>query len=201
MNKKSTFIFLIFGIPFLLGIGILGYWYLTMQVEKQVLLPSYGTAPDFSLVSEDHQDISRNNLMTKVSIIDFIFTECAGTCPMMSSKMSELQTSLSNDPHVQFISFSVDPETDTPEVLSEYAKQYNAKKGTWIFLTGNKQSIYDLTKQGFHLGLDIEGDNAIIHSQKFVLVDSHAVIRGYYDSEDEEAMKNLIRDARILANN
>ena len=118
---------------------------------------------------------------------------------MMSTKMSELQARFKDDPHIVFVSFSVDPETDTPDLLTQYAKQYGAIKGKWIFLTGNKDSIYSLTKQGFHLGLDIEGENTIIHSQKFVLVDHHGSMRGYYDSEDAEAMKDLVRDAEILS--
>ena len=200
-RKKTLFIASIFGIPLTLGVAILGYWYFTMRMEKKVLLPVYGPVPEFTLTSEDNRQVSQNGFKRKVSIVDFIFTTCSGTCPMMSMKMSELQTTLANDPLVQFISFSVDPETDTPEVLSAYAQQYHANTGRWIFLTGNKQDIYDLTKQGFHLGLDIEGENAIIHSQKFVLVDYDGAIRGYYDSEDDEAMKNLVRDARILAKN
>ena len=63
---------------------------------------------------------------------------------------------------------------------------------------GEKKKIYEMTRSGFHLGLDSEGEEAIIHSQKFVLVDGNADIRGYYDSEDEEAMKKLVQDARML---
>jgi protein SCO1/2 len=69
--------------------------------------------------------------------------------------------------------------------------------GKWFFLTGDKQAIFTLTRNGFHLGLDTEGLDAIIHSQKFVLVDANADIRGYYDSDD--AMRRLIADARALA--
>ncbi|MBI3765081.1 MAG: SCO family protein [Ignavibacteriales bacterium] len=197
--KKTALVFCIFGIPFLLGISIVGYWYYTTRVEQRILLPNFGTVPEFSLTSEDNHPVSRNALLGKVSVVDFIFTQCAGACPLMSSKMSELQEVLFVDNNVQFISFSVDPETDTPGVLSEYAKQYNATKGRWLFLTGKKVDIYQITKQGFHLGLDVEGDNAIIHSQKFVLIDHQGAIRGYYDSEDDQAIKNLIRDAHILA--
>ena len=198
LQKKALVTSAIFGLPLLLGISILGYWYFTMRIENKVLLPMYGNVPEFSLTSQSNSLISQNDLKGKISIVDFIFTQCAGTCPMMSMKMSELQITLMKNQRVQFISFSVDPENDTPETLSEYAKQYHAGE-RWILLTGNKKDIYDITKQGFHLGIDIEGENAIIHSQKFVLVDNNGVIRGYYDSEDDEAMKNLLRDANILS--
>ena len=197
--KKSIFILFVFGIPFLLGTGLVGYWYWTTRLEKKALLPTFGKVPEFSLTSEDNRNITHRDFLGKVSIVDFVFTQCGGACPMMSAKMSELQQVFSSDPRIQFISFSVDPETDSPSVLQEYANQYHAIQGKWIFLTGDKNQIYQLTKEGFHLGLDIEGNDAIIHSQKFVLVDHHRAIRGYYDSDDEEAMKNLLRDTKILS--
>ena len=189
----------IFLLPFVFGMGIVGYWYWTTRIDKKALLPNYGAVPDFSLTSEERRTVSRNDLVGKVTIVDFIFTDCAGTCPMMSTKMAGMQSTLKDASRIQLLSFSVDPETDTPDVLASYAKQYEAIPGKWIFLTGDKATIYALSKEGFHLGLDIEGDNALIHSQKFVLVDYRGDIRGYYDSEDDAAMKNLIRDALILS--
>ncbi len=173
-------------------------WYMNQPQQSQ--LPVVSRVPEFSFTNEKHQSFSVNDMKGKISIADFIFTSCAGTCPMMSTKMTELQQELANDPKIQFVSFSVDPETDTPEVLASYGKGYGAIEGKWIFLTGEKKKIYELTRSGFHLGLDTEGTEAIIHSQKFVLVDGNADIRGYYDSEDEEAMKKLISDARLLQN-
>jgi protein SCO1/2 len=173
-------------------------WY--MYQPKHSQLPVVSKVPDFSFINENNQNFTLANMKGKVSIADFIFTSCAGTCPMMSTKMTELQQELANDPKIQFVSFSVDPETDTPEVLASYGKGYGAIEGKWIFLTGDKKKVYELTRSGFHLGLDTEGTEAIIHSQKFVLVDGNADIRGYYDSEDEEAMKKLIEDARQLQN-
>ena len=198
-TQKKLFITIIFFVPFLLGVGIVGYWYWTSRVEKKMLLPNYGAVPEFSLTSEQKQNVTQKNFSGKVNIIDFIFTDCAGACPVMSTKMADMQKVLLREPAVQFISISVDPATDTPNVLKRYGEQYGAIPDKWIFLTGDKDSIYALSKQGFHLGLDIEGDNAIIHSQKFVLVDYRGEIRGYYDSDDDEAMKNLVRDALALA--
>jgi len=199
IKQKQIFISIIFFIPFLLGVGIVGYWYWTSRVEKKTLLPNFGTVPAFILTSERHRTITQKELVGKVSIMDFIFTDCGGTCPVMTMKMGDLQKVVRNEPAIQLISVSVDPVTDTPDVLRKYADDHEAIADKWIFLTGGKDSIYALTKEGFHLGLDIEGDNAIIHSQKFVLVDYRGEIRGYYDSDDEEAMKSLIRDALALA--
>jgi protein SCO1 len=196
---RSFFVLTIFVIPLLLGIAVVGYWYWTTRVEQKTLLPVFGSVPQFSLTTEDNRSFTDKELRGKISVIDFIFTECAGACPMMSGKMQEMQQHFAENPHIQFVSFSVDPETDTPSVLREYGQRFNSIHDKWTFLTGDKQQIYRLTKEGFHLGLDIEGDNAIIHSQKFVLVDHNGVIRGYYDSEDDEAMNSLLRDATILS--
>lgn len=200
MNRtKYVFLALIFFIPFLLGVGIVGYWFWTSRVEQQALLPSFGPVPAFSLTTETKEPFTRRNLEGSISVVDFIFTQCGGACPVMSSKLAGLQPTLLTDPHIQFVSFSVDPQNDTPEVLQEYARQYGAREGRWTFLTGPKPDIAHISRDGFHLGLDVEGDSTIIHSQKFVLVDHHGVIRGYYDSEDDEAMTLLVRDAKALA--
>src|SRR5207244_4246347 len=88
----------------------------------------------------------------KIWIADFIFTACPGPCPMISSRMSELQKPLENS-DVRLVSFTVDPARDTPEVLSGYAEKLHAQSGRWDFLTGPKSTIYDLSRNGFKLGL------------------------------------------------
>jgi|SRR6267378_2893212 len=198
-DRKQILLLTIFGIPFTLGMFIVGYWYLTTRIEKKILLPSFGAVPEFRLTSQDGVALSRESLLGKVTIADFIFTECAGACPLMSAKMKELQETFRLDPRTRLFSFSVDPETDTPDVLRQYARQYDAVPGKWFFLTGERKAIDRLTREGFHLATGVDADSAIIHSQKFVLIDHHATIRGYYDSDDSDAVNNLVRDARILS--
>jgi protein SCO1/2 len=198
-GKKVFYLTIVLGLPLSLGIAILCYWYVTAVLEKNTLLPSYGTVPPFALTRENEEPFNEQNFKRKVSIVDFIFTECAGTCPMMSTKLSDMQDDILSNEQIQFVSISVDPETDTPQVLSEYGKQFHARPGRWIFATGQKSVIYDLSRNGFHLGLEEQGDDAVIHSEKFILVDDKGMIRGYYDSSDDEAMALLRRDAKILA--
>ncbi len=195
---KTVYLSIIFIVPFFLGVALLAYWYWTVRIEKKALLPDFGTVPEFSLTTEHRRPFTHDALTGKVTIADFIFTECAGSCPVMSMKMEGLQDTFRLNAELQFVSFSVDPETDTPEVLALYAQNHHAIRDKWFFLTGSKKLITSITKQGFHLGLDVEGSDAIIHSQKFVLIDSHAHIRGYYDSDDDGAMSRLVQDARIL---
>src|SRR5579862_4677588 len=77
-------------------------------------MPVYGNMPYFSLTSQENRPVSAHDFDGKVVIADFIFTSCAGPCPMMSSRMKEIQSDLADDPSIRLVSFSVDPETDTP---------------------------------------------------------------------------------------
>lgn len=200
--KQKFLLFSIVGTPLLVGLVIVGYWFWADVIHKKPLLPTLGQVGEFSLLNEDSALVRRDALVGRITIADFIFTECAGACPMMSSQMSDLQKSLSDEPRVQFASFSVDPETDKPGVLTQYAKQYGAVKGKWMFLTGDKAQIYRLIRKDFHLAVDSDtGDGGgILHSQKFVLIDQTAAIRGYYDSDDSVAMSSLVVDAERLSN-
>ena len=117
---------------------------------------------------------------------------------MMTAQMSQFQTSLANDPTIKLLSFSVDPETDTPDVLTAYGKKFGANANKWTFLTGSKTDIYNLTRLGFHLTVEADS-NAVTHSTKFVLIDKKALIRGYYDSSDDTTGERLLEDARTLA--
>ena len=168
-------------------------------------LPVMFSLPDFSLTERSGQTVTLATLKGKVWIADFIFTHCAGPCPMMTRQMSTLQAELAGAPNVQLVSFSVDPARDTPARLEEYAQQYRAHPQRWLFLTGDRQAIYDLSTQGFKLAALVEGDEVassdhpILHSTKFTLVDRDGRIRGYYDGTSGEDVDRLKADALRLA--
>jgi protein SCO1/2 len=116
---------------------------------------------------------------------------------MISSRMSETQKPL-RDTDVKLVSFTVDPEHDTPSVLREYASRLNAQPGRWNFLTGDKSTIYRLAKDGFKLATAEGGNPGPIHSTRMVLVDRSGVIRGYYDATDADAVTCLLADTHHL---
>ncbi len=154
-------------------------------------LPSYGAAPGFSLTERSGSRVSLSDLNGKVWVATFIFTRCAGQCPLMSRAMSRFQSQVKD---LRLVSFSVDPDYDTPAVLADYAKNYQADPNRWLFLTGDKETLNEVAK-GFHVtGL---GD-PMFHSVSFALVDQKGQIRGYYDSNDTEKMKQLYRDIHLL---
>ena len=171
--------------------------------QKPVGLPIEGVVPDFQLIERSGMPFTRAELDGKIWIADFIFTNCAGTCPIMTSAMAEIQAALVEQKleDVMLVSISVDPERDTPEVLSAFANGYGADPARWYFLTGDGEAIQKLSKEGFHLAAATGGgsaDEPVIHSNRFVLVDRQANIRGYYDGTDEEAVKKLLNDLKNL---
>ncbi len=159
------------------------------------VLAVYGEAPDFSLTERSGQTFAKGDLAGKPWIADFIFTSCAGQCPLMSLQMKGLQKEFPQGSGFQFVSITVDPQRDTPKVLSEYADRYGAEKGRWFFLTGPQPQI-DRIMKGFFLS---PADEPVMHSIRFILIDRKGRIRGYYDSSDPPSMKQLIHDAKILA--
>lgn len=167
--------------------------------QRQEPLPVFYPVPDFSLTERSNRTVKLQDFVGKVWVADFIFTGCAGMCPAMSDKMQKLQATLPAEIHL--VSFSVDPERDTPEVLASYAERYKADPNRWLFLTGPKDAMRKLSLDGFKLAFDeTEGTQIepITHSSRFVLVDKAGRIRGYYGAEDEEAMNRLAEDVRKL---
>jgi protein SCO1/2 len=159
----------------------------------------YSVVPQFELTNHNGQPFGSTQLNGRIWIADFIFSTCPGPCPMISSRMSELQRPLENS-DVHLVSFTVDPEKDTPEVLREYADRLHARPGRWDFLTGPKPQIYDLTRSGFKLAVQEEGDQpgVPVHSTRSVLVDRRGTIRGYYDMTAPDAVTKLLADTSQL---
>ena len=150
-------------------------------------------------MNQDAQPFGSAQLRGKIWIADFIFTSCPGPCPIISTRMSELQKPLEKT-DVHLVSFTVDPEKDTPEVLREYAGKLQAQPARWDFLTGPRARIYSLSHDGFKLGVaeDDDGTGTPVHSTRAVLVDRRGAIRGYYDLLEADAVTKLLADTNHL---
>lgn len=165
-------------------------------------LARYGPAPDFSLVERSGRAVSARDLRGRVWIADFIYTECKDACPLQSRAMGALQADLKAYGDLRSVSITVDPETDSPALLSQYAERYRADPERWLFLTGEVREIRRIVQEGFRLSAaPVDGatlDPVVFHSTRFVLVDRDGEIRGYYDSNDPEALQRLRESARRL---
>lgn len=186
-------------IPFVTLALLLWLRHLEVSALRQRTVSSYGTVPPFQLVNQDSKPFRSAQLSGKIWIADFIFTSCRGPCPLISSRMSELQKPLEKT-DVHLVSFTVDPETDTPKVLREYAEKLQADSKRWDFLTGPKSAIYKLSHDGFKLAVsDGSAEQGIpVHSTRMVLVDRHGQIRGYYEATDADAVTKLLADTNHL---
>ncbi len=166
-------------------------------------LNQYGSVPDFSLTERNGSAVGLAQLRGKIWIADFIYTTCPDTCPLQTAMMAKLQGQYAGNSEIRFVSFTVDPERDTPQALTAYADKYQADVARWYFLTGQRDRITRLIQQGFHLAvatvpMEAEPNGMIPHSPRFVLVDKEARIRGYYDSRDLEAFARLKNDIDTL---
>jgi protein SCO1/2 len=159
-------------------------------------LPVYGRVPEFRLTSQTGEPFDRKALDGKLWVADFIFTHCSGPCLRLSAQMRRVQSVVAELPDVRLISFSVDPQRDTPPVLAEYAKRYRAEPGRWFFLTGDQKTLDALDRRAFMLG---NVDGSLQHSTRFVLVDRQGRIRGYYGTSEDDPTMHLIADIRRLA--
>jgi protein SCO1 len=193
---------LLFASISLLLISLVGFVWLHVLLKNRLTaegsrhaLPVYSRLPNFSLTESRGRPVGLIDLQGKVWIADFFFTTCPGPCPRMSARMAELQKSLSNHEAARLVSITVDPDNDTPQVLTQYAERFHARKERWFFLTGEKSAIHHLAKDGFLVG---GVEDVMLHTTRFMLVDQQGQLRGYYDSGDEESLKQLLADAEIL---
>jgi protein SCO1 len=156
-------------------------------------------APDFTLTDQLGRTVTTASLRGHPWIADFIFTECASACPLMSHHLSDLQSKIPAG--VKFVSFSVDPDRDTPPVLLAYGKQYNADNDRWYFLTGEKDKVYAAITGMKVAFVPASGNNPIEHDVHFLLIDStgHLYQNKAYDSRYPAEMDQLAADATALA--
>ncbi len=158
-------------------------------------LPVLYQIPDFEFINQDNQPFGLEDLNGKLNVIDFIFTNCPGPCPVMSSKMSQLYEAYRRSDKIQFISVSVDPRRDSISVLKAYSKRYGIDDQRWQFIRGDMDEVIDLYENGFKLGGMLPAE----HSTKFILADENGIIRGYYDSHDDISLSILKTHIRELA--
>jgi protein SCO1/2 len=173
--------------------------------EGAILLKNYWDLGTWSMTDTDGRPFGSAELAGKIYIADFMFTNCAGPCPMMNDAMKTLVGRLPADAGIMFVSFSVDPEHDTPEVLKKFSADMEAPP-RWKFLTG--PPVYNLAEYKFKLGVrptpGADPGNAVMHSTRFTLVDGSGRMRGTYRYDYDEPekippmMDRLVRDARTL---
>jgi protein SCO1/2 len=162
-------------------------------------IPELASVPEFRLVDQSGAPFGSAELRGKIWVANFVFTTCPTVCPLLTTQMRNVQQRVGAQPNVRFVSFSVDPTRDTPEVLRAYAATHDADLSTWHFLTGETEAVRSAVVDGMRVGMGERGaDGDILHGTHFVLVDGNARIRGYYRN-DRDGMDGLVRDVARLA--
>jgi protein SCO1 len=157
---------------------------------------------DFTAVTQDNKPFEKKNLDGKIWVADFIFTNCADVCPPMTANMTKLQKMVDEEElkNVEFVSFSVDPTVDTPEKLTEYAKNFGLKADNWTFLTGYSQEFIETYARETFKTLvkkPQEGDQ-VIHQTYFFLVGPDEKVKKIYDGFQEVPYDEMISDIKLL---
>lgn len=157
--------------------------------------------PEFSFTAHTGKRFGSKDVEGKVWIAAFIFTSCPGICPKMTESLLRVQDALPEGSEIKIVTFSVDPETDTVEVLKKFAEEKGIDSQHWVFLTGEKKKIYDLSLRGFKLGVsDSAADQplGILHSDRLALVGRDGYVVEYYHGTLIDDVDALISDALAL---
>ena len=172
--------------------------------KSESSLPVLSQVPSFAFTDQTGQALATKNLSGKPWVAAFMFTRCPTICHKITREMRKLQVRAQSEGlSVHWISFSVDPDNDTPPVLAAYAKKYEADTSNWSFLTGDFRVMQKTAEEGFKIGVSgtangSEPHYGISHGSHLVLVDTQGMIRGYYRTTDTQAQQQLLKDLARL---
>jgi len=207
-SKRSTIV-----VALILLIGGAGalWWWLRPTAHASVALPSAAPragalpvmwpAPQFAFPDQDDATVTTASLRGKVCIVDFIFTHCGNTCPRMTHEREKLIAAIP-DPRVMFLSISVDPQHDDRATRKSYGAEKHMDESRWRFVCPPDRAAALKIAQQMHVAALTSarpGDEPILHSDRFVLLDAAGKIRGIYPLGDEAALARLVNDATALA--
>lgn len=172
----------------------------TIETNGGVIDTTYKTIPDFIFIDQDSNEISQKTFQNKVYIADFFFTTCPTICPIMKTQMFRVYEKFKGNNQVAFLSHTIDPKHDTVAVLKNYADGLGVSSNQWHFVTGNRETIYDIAQNHYMISAveDESAPGGAIHGGSFILIDKEKRIRGYYDGTNEKEVTQLINDIPFL---
>lgn len=171
--------------------------------KPEIEMPMSNKIPEFEAITQTGNTFTTNDYIGKWTVVDFIFTNCTSVCIPMSHNFSRLQDNVADEglENVQFVSYSIDPDFDTPEVLSEYAKSYNADLSNWMFLTGYEfGDVKELAIKTFKTFVQEAqpGDDQVTHQTWFSLVNPEGTVVKVYGGVEAEDTDKIFDDLKVL---
>ncbi len=197
-SRKKRILFMAAMLTLALGVALVG-----RKFRPLPPLAPIGKLPAFSLIDQRGARFDAASLAGKAWVADFIFTTCKQSCPRLTARMTQLRALVAKkrgtkDLGVRFVSFSVDPENDTPEVLSAYAAKVNADPASWSFVTGPSEDVQQTIVKGFKVTAQRidkgAGEYDVLHGNWFVVGDGAGLIRGYYSTDTDDDIDVIARD-------
>jgi len=157
--------------------------------------------PEFSFIDQNGESITNKTYKDKIYIADFFFTSCPGICPKLTKNMAAIQEAYKMDKGIMLLSHTVMPWRDSVPLLKDYAKKYHVNSEKWHLVTGDKDALYNIARNGYFADEDFtktQDESNFIHSENFVLVDKQGYIRGVYNGTLEIDIERLKRHIKIL---
>ncbi len=199
MSKKTGFYLLFFTIL------LLGFYYFLFKGTDnwKVKMPILSYVQPFSFTNQDGEAVTDNNLLNKITVVEYFFTTCKGICPKLNTNMKQVYEIYKNEPDFQILSHTCNPDKDSVSVLKHYADSLQVNTKKWIFLTGRKDSLYQMARGSYLLDdpkNNVEKiEDQFIHTQFFALVDRQGKVRGkIYDGLKVLEVEQLKQDISKL---
>lgn len=165
-------------------------------------LPRISEVKPFTFVNQLGDTITERHVAGKVQVVEFFFSTCKGICPKMNASMQQIEKEFNAEEDLIFLSYTVDPETDSVGRLKRFADSLKINPARWWLLTGPKEKLYEAARKSYKLDNQQDETAAIedqfIHTQLFALVDKQGYVRGIYDGLDKKEMKKLSRDIPLI---
>lgn len=184
---------------------LLGYFYFLFQGTDnwKVKLPTLSFVQPFHFTNQDGQPVTDADVLNKITVVEYFFTTCKGICPRLNTNMKEVYLQFKDEPDFQIFSHTCNPDTDSVSVLKHYADSLQVDTKKWIFITGRKDSLYQMARSSYLLDdpkNNVEKiEDQFIHTQFFALVDRNGKVRGkIYDGLKTIEVQQLKRDIAIL---
>lgn len=212
MSKPRLVVIFVLTMLASVGGGFLANSLRTRKPPEPVAETKLAPVPPFKLTERSGKAVTTDDLKGKVWVASFVFTRCTGPCPAVAATMARLQSDLADVPDLRLVTFTIDPDRDTPDELKKYAAHFRADADRWLFLTGPEKEIHDLANNGFFLLAKKRADGKpgeeFDHSSRIALVDKAGVIRNHFNGiadrtggpeAYEDGLKQLSAQVRKLA--
>jgi protein SCO1 len=213
-DDERLFFYVAIAVSLVIGTGFLLFIYALSRHEIETGAVAENSPPrlispdhprqlvNFSLTDRTGRNVARAELDGKILVVDFLYTSCSLTCPVVNKCMAQIQQLTTNQPDVKLVSLTVDPRDDTVDALAKYGERFGADTNRWLLLTGDKTTLYDLIGNSF-LSQDLNDPfnympGNFVHTERIALVDARGKLRGFFDGLNDSTATAVVEEIKNL---